>query len=95
MRLPNARLTPRMKCFIEHALKEQPLWDICCDHGYVGIKALESSEFSEVHFVDQVPHIMERLKVLIAQSWRIKPHHQYHLYLASGEDLTRDVEGSR
>lgn len=83
-----------MKHFIDNALKGQPLWDICCDHGYVGIKALETSEFSEVHFVDQVPHIMDRLNTLIKQYWRIKPEHKYSLHLLSGEDLEMDVNGT-
>lgn len=94
MRLPNPKLTARMKHFIDNALKDQPLWDICCDHGYVGIKALETSQFSEVHFVDQVPHIMERLETLIKQYWRIKPEHKYSLHLLSGEDLEIDVNGT-
>lgn len=94
MKLPNPKLTKRMKHFIDHALKDQPLWDICCDHGYVGIKALETSQFSEVHFVDQVPHIMERLETLIKQYWRIKPEHKYYLHLMSGEELEQDVSGT-
>ena len=83
-----------MKCFIDHALRDKPLWDVCCDHGYVGIKALETSQFSEVHFVDQVPHIMERLEILIKQYWRIKPQHKYYLHVISGECLEEDVEGT-
>jgi tRNA (adenine22-N1)-methyltransferase len=94
MNLPNPKLTKRMKCFIDHAIKDEALWDICCDHGYVGIKALETSQFSEVHFVDQVPHIMNRLDTLIKQYWRIKPEHKYTLHLISGEDLEFDVEGT-
>ena len=94
MKLPNPKLTKRMKCFIDHALIDKPLWDICCDHGYVGIKALETSQFSEVHFVDQVPHIMERLETLIKQYWRIKPQHKYFLHTISGENLEEEVGGT-
>ena len=94
MKLPNPKLSARMKSFIEHALKGQPFWDVCCDHGYVGIKALESSEFLEVHFVDQVPHIMQRLETLIKQSWRIKPEHKYFLYLLPGEEIEGEVHGT-
>ena len=94
MKLANPRLTSRMKTFIDHSIKDAPLWDICCDHGYVGIKALETSEFTEVHFVDQVPHIMERLETLIKQYWRIKPEHHYVLHLMSGEDILVDVHGT-
>lgn len=94
MKLANPKLTSRMKTFIDHSIKDEPLWDICCDHGYVGIKALETSAFSEVHFVDQVPHIMERLETLIKQYWRIKPHHKYFLHLMSGENIENDIHGT-
>jgi len=94
MKLPNPKLTKRMKCFIDNAIKDEALWDICCDHGYVGIKALETSQFTEVHFVDQVPHIMERLETLIKQYWRIRPEHKYTLHLMSGEELDLDVDGT-
>ena len=50
MKLPNPKLTKRMKCFIDHALIDKPLWDICCDHGYVGIKALETSYIRKTVF---------------------------------------------
>lgn len=94
MKLPNPRLSRRMKCFIDNALKNEPLWDICCDHGYVGIKALETSKVSEVHFVDQLPHIMDRLDKLIKEYWRIKPEHKYTLHVMSGENIKFDVYGT-
>lgn len=94
MKLPNPRLSRRMKCFIDNALKNEPLWDICCDHGYVGIKALETSQFTEVHFVDQIPHIMDRLEKLINEYWRIKPEHKYTLHAMSGESLNIDIHGT-
>ena len=94
MKLPNPKLSKRMQHFIEFALKEKPFWDVCCDHGYVGIKALESCEYSEVHFVDQVPHIMQRLETLINQSWRIKADSKYFLHLLPGEKIELNVFGT-
>lgn len=94
MRLTNPKLSKRMKCFIDNALKNDVLWDICCDHGYVGIKALETSQFSEVHFVDQIPHVIDRLETLIKQYWRIKPEHRYSLHVMAGEDLDIDLRGT-
>ena len=38
------------------------MWDICCDHGYLGLNAYESGIFPEVHFVDQVPSIITTLE---------------------------------
>lgn len=38
------------------------LWDLCCDHGKIGLAALEKYPHLKIHFVDQVPSIMDRLK---------------------------------
>jgi tRNA (adenine22-N1)-methyltransferase len=93
MRLPNPKLSNRMQAFLEHAIKHDVLWDVCCDHGYVGIKALESGLFSEVYFVDCIPHIMKRLEQLIQQlNWKIS--HPYQLYTMSGADIPIDIEGT-
>ena len=94
MRLPRPKLSSRMLTFIEHAVIGAPFWDVCCDHGYVGIKALETRLFPVVHFVDQVPHIMDRLKTLIEQSREGSLHSHYFLYSSSGEDLEENVEGT-
>ena len=42
----------------------QILWDICCDHGYIGRKALMDAkfQFDQVCFVDQIPVIMQKLE---------------------------------
>ena len=37
-----------------------PVWDICCDHGLLGEYALRTKRFPEVHFVDQVPNILQK-----------------------------------
>lgn len=91
--LPNPKLSGRMLTFLEHALKDEVLWDICCDHGYVGIKALHSGQFSKVHFVDKIPHIMERLATLINQRSK-KNTCPYELHVMAGEDLNMEVSGS-
>lgn len=93
MKLPRPKLSSRMVSFLEHALKNQPLWDVCCDHGYVGIKAMESGAFSEVHFVDQVPHIMDRLETLISQT-RIAKNHRHFLHRKAGEELEAEIHGT-
>ena len=82
-----------MLTFLEHALKDDILWDICCDHGYVGISALHSGEFTKVHFVDQIPHIMERLQTLINQKSK-RNTCPYELHVMSGEDLNIEVTGT-
>jgi tRNA (adenine22-N1)-methyltransferase len=41
----------------------EDFWDICCDHGLLGESAMLSAQYSRVHFVDRVPHIIASLKV--------------------------------
>ncbi|MBX2988704.1 MAG: SAM-dependent methyltransferase [Bdellovibrionaceae bacterium] len=56
------RLSPRLQFLLDQAWPGEALWDLCCDHGLLGRRALQSGRFPEVHFVDQVPHIMARLR---------------------------------
>ena len=93
-KLAKPKLSSRMLSFVSHAIKSEPFWDVCCDHGYVGIKALECGLFPEVHFVDQVPHIMERLQILIGQSKEKHSSTGDSLHLISGENIELDVYGT-
>lgn len=40
------------------------IWDLCCDHGYLGLHLAKSSQLmhSQIHLVDCVPEIMDRLR---------------------------------
>lgn len=81
-----------MKLFLHYGVKGSPFWDICCDHGHVGIGALDTNEFSKVHFVDQLPHIMERLsKTLI--DLQIEES-SYVLHDLKGEEIGTAVSGT-
>ncbi len=93
-KLPKPKVSNRMKIFVDRGLDHMPYWDFCCDHGYIGIYALKSERFSEVHFVDQVPHIMERLKALFRQSKNPKYDFKYFFHTSSGEDLQYVVNGN-
>jgi tRNA (adenine22-N1)-methyltransferase len=93
-KLPKPKVSERMKIFVDHGIDQLPYWDFCCDHGYIGIHALKSERFSEVHFVDQIPHIIERLQALFAQSDKVKPEYKYFFHIAAGEDLITKVEGN-
>ncbi len=94
MKLPKPKLSPRMQIFLDQGIAGLPFWDICCDHGYIGIGALKSDKFSEVHFVDQVPHIMDRLEKLFLQSPHLKPHYRYFFHRLPGEAIEVEIFGS-
>lgn len=38
------------------------VWDLCCDHGRLGLALLESQRTKQVHFVDQIDSIMVDLQ---------------------------------
>jgi tRNA A22 N-methylase len=55
-------LGPRLLKLLELCLPDQPVWDLFCDHGYLGEAAYQKECFTEIHFVDQVPSIIKSLK---------------------------------
>lgn len=56
------KLSPRMQLIYDQLLPGKPVWDLCCDHGYMGLNAYESGDFPAVYFVDQVGPIVQQLK---------------------------------
>lgn len=38
------------------------VWDLCCDHGKLGLALFEGNKCHRVHFVDQVPEITKNLQ---------------------------------
>ncbi|MBC7371398.1 MAG: tRNA (adenine(22)-N(1))-methyltransferase TrmK [Bdellovibrionaceae bacterium] len=65
MSLP--KLGPRLQFIFEHLMPGLPVWDVCCDHGYLGMSVLRSGLFPEIHFVDQVPSIVAKLEAKLAK----------------------------
>lgn len=56
------KVSNRIKKIVEQILPNQDLWDLCCDHGYVGKLYLTQNPTSKVYFVDQVSEIIKSLK---------------------------------
>lgn len=56
------KLSPRLLALYSELTPNFPVVDICCDHGLLGLFAYESQNFPEIHFIDQVPLIMENLQ---------------------------------
>jgi tRNA (adenine22-N1)-methyltransferase len=55
-------LSPKLQIIYDQLLPGEDVWDLCCDHGYLGWAALASGNFAEIHFVDRVAPIIENLK---------------------------------
>jgi tRNA (adenine22-N1)-methyltransferase len=78
-------LVPRLKTIYDSLLQKEDIWDVCCDHGQIGLKALETKSFGKVHFVDQVPHIIDLLP---------KDDNKAHYYALPAEELNEKIEGT-
>jgi tRNA (adenine22-N1)-methyltransferase len=82
---------PRLQLIFEQLLPGLPVWDFCCDHGYLGEAAVGSRLFPEVHFVDQVPSIIERLEKRLLTKYILK---NYKIKLSAAENLQEPVFGN-
>ncbi len=93
-KLRRPKFSKRMEKFVELALPDVDFWDICCDHGYVGILGLRSEKFTKVYFVDSVPHIMNRLEQLFLESPNTPSPERFELMTVNGELITREIYGN-
>jgi len=88
------KISKRMELFISLAIPGMPFWDICCDHGHAGIGAAKTGQFSEIHLVDQLPHVMKNLEEQVynlAPDYRMVP---YFFYATSGQNIDCEVTGT-
>lgn len=88
MKLPN-----RLQFIYEKLLPEMPVWDFCCDHGYLGVEALKSGLFPKVCFVDQVPHIVENVEAMVSEKFS-EFRTRARFFARAGEEVDEVVEGS-
>lgn len=92
MNRPQIKLSPRFKVFVEKVLPNVPFWDLCCDHGYVGLEIFFNKKSSEVHLVDQVPHIMEKIAKYLQDNFEVTKG--IHLHIESAQNLKMPLEGT-
>lgn len=87
------KLSNRLQFIYENLLPGLPVWDFCCDHGYLGVEALKSGRFPKVYFVDQVPHIVSDIEKVVRAKF---PEHisRAHFIAAKGESINEDVHGN-
>jgi len=81
-------LSPRLGLLLGQGLPGEDFWDVCCDHGLLGERALFEERFSRVHFVDRVPHIMAKLRDRIGEPAGSR------FILSGAEDLEENISGT-
>lgn len=82
------RLPERLQSLLDLCEPGLPLWDLCCDHGLLGIAALDSGNFSEVIFNDSVPHVIEQLRE------RLTGRTHCRTVLGLAEDIGEELTGN-
>ena len=55
------KLSKRLSSILDAVEFRETFYDVCCDHGELGIAAAQSLLANQVIFIDQVPSIMESL----------------------------------
>jgi len=78
-------LSTRLQIIYDRILPGQPLWDIGCDHAYVGLQAFSSGLCSEVHLVDRALPAIENLRNQIAERWPDGPGEGLRIWHSDAE----------
>ncbi len=82
-------LGPRLQTIFDLIKEQQALnpfdciWDCCCDHGYLGLQLLQHELTDQLFFVDQLPHIIERLHTKLESF----PDNRYQTIVADAATL--------
>ena len=61
---PLRQLSPRLSQlsnWVEHSEPYDAIWDLCCDHGLLGLHLYQNQTQSHIYLVDRVTSIIERL----------------------------------
>jgi tRNA (adenine22-N1)-methyltransferase len=56
------KVSERISRIGDFVIDGRPTWDICCDHGQIGLWAYRTHRLPELHFVDRAPHITADLE---------------------------------
>lgn len=72
---------------IKRERRYQNVWDCCCDHGYLGMRIIHEDLCDVLHFVDQVPHIMDHLSDQLADQSVKFPLDKYTITTGDASEL--------
>lgn len=89
------RISPRLQVVYDNLLEGYDVWDVCCDHGFLGGAAYESQRFANIYFVDQVASIISKVKATF-ETYVFKPERpsQAFFLAESGANLKQNVSGN-
>ena len=58
----NRRSSQRISAIVDMLEEGLPTYDLCCDHGLIGLNAYAKKKAPQVVFCDALPHVMEALQ---------------------------------
>lgn len=67
--MSSVSLSVRLQLIYDCIRPDQPLWDIGCDHGYLGLRAHRDGLCSDVHLVDRAPLVVDKLRRQVQELW--------------------------
>lgn len=79
-------LSSRLQIMYDCVLPDQPLWDIGCDHGNLGLWAHAVGSCSEVHLVDRSADVVDELRRQVAKRWPDGPGEGLQLWHQDAEN---------
>lgn len=89
------KLSPRLQLVFEHLLQKSDVWDICCDHGYLGGAAYKSQLFKNVYFVDPIESIMTNLQTRFNKYvFSLENLSTAYFKTELGQNIQQDVNGT-
>ena len=72
----------------------EPVWDVACDHGLLGLRALKAGIFPEVHFVDPVPEIILKLSNRLKGESFEQERTRAHLHVMPFSQVQEKISGT-
>lgn len=93
--MDSPKLSERLNTIFQALTPGYPLWDVCCDHGYLGLAAYLSGQFPEIFFVDRVEEIITDLNLRFHQKYfSANNPTRYEFLPLNGGEIGRPVSGN-
>lgn len=56
------RASERMELICDQLEPGRPIWDLCCDHGMIGLLAFSRGLYPQVHLIDRAAAVIAKLR---------------------------------
>jgi tRNA (adenine22-N1)-methyltransferase len=89
------RLSARLEAIYNSLLPGCNIWDFCCDHGLLGLKAYQSRCYDEIFFVDKAKSAIDKLQLQFYKlAHKSENLTQIHFIISMGQQINQTVNGN-